>query len=88
MPCARSIPWPRCPCAARRPQVGTAHGVTLDSLLTNPDLNPLVGGVHTVVVGDIAAKESGTGCAAAAPTAGALRPSQRPVCGAARATRV
>ncbi len=32
--------------------VGTAHGVSLSSLITNPELNTLVGGVHQVVIGD------------------------------------
>jgi stage III sporulation protein SpoIIIAA len=37
--------------------VGTAHGFSLESLLKNPDLNGLVGGVHPVVVGDRMAME-------------------------------
>ena len=32
--------------------VGTAHGVSLSSLIEYPELNNLVGGVHQVVVGD------------------------------------
>ncbi len=32
--------------------VGTAHGVSLSSLISNPELNTLVGGVHQVVIGD------------------------------------
>ena len=32
--------------------VGTAHGVSLSSLIGNPELNALVGGVHQVVLGD------------------------------------
>ena len=36
--------------------VGTAHGVSLSSLIGNPELNTLVGGVHQVVVGDMQAK--------------------------------
>lgn len=36
--------------------VGTAHGVSLSSLIGNPELNALVGGVHQVVVGDMQAK--------------------------------
>ena len=36
--------------------VGTAHGVSLESLLKNPELNALVGSVHQVIVGDAAAK--------------------------------
>jgi len=33
-------------------RVGTAHGVSLSSLISNPELNTLVGGVHQVVIGD------------------------------------
>ncbi len=36
--------------------VGTAHRVSLSSLIGNPELNALVGGVHQVVVGDMQAK--------------------------------
>jgi stage III sporulation protein SpoIIIAA len=36
--------------------VATAHGVRLDSLLKNPELNPLLGGLQQVTLGDIAAK--------------------------------
>ncbi len=36
--------------------VGTAHGVSLSSLIGNPELNALVGGVHQVVVGVMQAK--------------------------------
>ena len=32
--------------------VGTARGVSLSSLISNPELNTLVGGVHQVVIGD------------------------------------
>ena len=35
--------------------VGTAHGVSLKSLLKDPELNALVGGMHHVIVGDAAA---------------------------------
>jgi stage III sporulation protein SpoIIIAA len=35
--------------------VGTAHGTSLQGLLKNPELNPLVGGVHEVTLGDLAA---------------------------------
>ena len=36
--------------------VATAHGVDLGSLLKNPDLNPLLGGLEKVTLGDQAAK--------------------------------
>ena len=36
--------------------VGTAHGTSLSSLIGNPELNALVGGVHQVVLGDMQAK--------------------------------
>ena len=36
--------------------VATAHGNTLDNLLMNPTLSDLVGGVHTVTLGDIEAR--------------------------------
>ena len=35
--------------------VGTAHGISLSSLIGNPELNALVGGVHQVVLGDMQA---------------------------------
>ena len=38
-----------------RALVGTAHGISLSSLISNPELNSLVGGIHQVVTGDIAA---------------------------------
>ena len=38
--------------------VGTAHGTSLSSLLKNPEMNALVGGVHAVVQGDQAARMS------------------------------
>ena len=41
--------------------VGTAHGTDLSSLLANPDLNSLIGGVHQVTLGDAEAR-SGPGC--------------------------
>ena len=40
--------------------VGTAHGTDLSSLLANPDLNSLIGGVHQVTLGDAEAR-SGSG---------------------------
>jgi stage III sporulation protein SpoIIIAA len=36
--------------------VATAHGVSLDSLMKNPDLLPLLGGIGPVTLGDNAAK--------------------------------
>ena len=36
--------------------VATAHGVRLDSLLKNPELNSLLGGLHQVILGDAAAR--------------------------------
>ena len=36
--------------------VATAHGVDLRTMLKNPDLSPLVGGVGPVLLGDEAAK--------------------------------
>ncbi len=38
--------------------VGTAHGTSLSSILKNPEMNPLVGGVHAVVQGDAAARQA------------------------------
>ena len=35
--------------------VATIHGTTLQSLLENPVLNPLVGGKQRMVIGDMAA---------------------------------
>eukprot|EP01126_Amoeba_proteus_P061380 TRINITY_DN8238_c0_g4_i2.p1 TRINITY_DN8238_c0_g4~~TRINITY_DN8238_c0_g4_i2.p1 ORF type:complete len:176 (-),score=39.89 TRINITY_DN8238_c0_g4_i2:146-673(-) len=37
--------------------VGTAHGLSIHSLLSNPELNSLVGGVRSVILGDKAASE-------------------------------
>ena len=36
--------------------VATAHGVSLDSLIKNPDLNVLLGGLQSVTVSDAAAQ--------------------------------
>ena len=36
--------------------VATAHGLDLNSLLKNPDLSPLLGGLQTVTLGDQLAK--------------------------------
>ncbi len=36
--------------------IGTAHGTDLRSLIANPDLNSLVGGIHQVLLGDLEAK--------------------------------
>jgi len=32
--------------------IATAHGIDLGSLLKNPTLVPLIGGVHPVILGD------------------------------------
>lgn len=40
--------------------IGTAHGTTLESLLLNPTLSDLVGGVQTVILGDEEARLRGT----------------------------
>jgi stage III sporulation protein SpoIIIAA len=40
--------------------IGTAHGTTLASLLMNPTLSDLVGGVQTVILGDEEARTRGT----------------------------
>lgn len=40
--------------------IGTAHGTTLESLLMNPTLADLVGGVQTVILGDEEARMRGT----------------------------
>lgn len=39
------------------PQVGTAHGKTLEALMRNGELNGLIGGLHTVTVGDAEASK-------------------------------
>lgn len=40
--------------------IGTAHGVSLDNLISNPTLSDLVGGVQTVILGDEEAKRRKT----------------------------
>ncbi len=40
--------------------IGTAHGNTLENLLTNPTLSDLVGGVESVTLGDEEARRRGT----------------------------
>ena len=40
--------------------IGTAHGNTLENVLRNPTLSDLVGGVHTVTLGDEEARLRGT----------------------------
>jgi stage III sporulation protein SpoIIIAA len=40
--------------------VATAHGNTLENLVMNPTLSDLVGGVHTVTLGDVEARRRGT----------------------------
>lgn len=37
--------------------VATAHGISLSSLMKNPDLVPLIGGIQPVILGDKAASE-------------------------------
>jgi hypothetical protein len=41
--------------------IGTAHGSSLSSLLRNPELRPLVGGVEAVTLGDAEAKATNNG---------------------------
>lgn len=58
--------------------IGTAHGHSLSDLLRNHVLNPLVGGVREVTLGDMEAKASNRGqkvgcCAAAGCTAAVMR---------------
>lgn len=38
--------------------IGTAHGIELTTLLKNPELNGLIGGLHEVVVGDAAMRKA------------------------------
>jgi stage III sporulation protein SpoIIIAA len=38
--------------------VGTAHGTCLDSILKNPELNPLVGGIQAVILGDTTVRQT------------------------------
>ena len=40
--------------------VATAHGNSLENLIMNPTLSDLVGGVHTVTLGDVEASRRGT----------------------------
>jgi stage III sporulation protein AA len=40
--------------------IGTAHGLTYESILKNPTLHQLVGGISTVTLGDAAAKSRGS----------------------------
>ena len=40
--------------------VGTAHGQVLENLMKNPTLSDLVGGIHTVTLGDEEARQRGT----------------------------
>ena len=40
--------------------VATAHGNTLENLILNPTLSDLVGGIHTVTLGDEEARRRGT----------------------------
>lgn len=41
--------------------VGTAHGRSLDGLMRNNDLNGLIGGIHTVTLGDVEAQRTNNG---------------------------
>jgi hypothetical protein len=41
--------------------VATAHGVDLQSLLSNPELVPLLGGKQTVILGDLGARQTNHG---------------------------
>lgn len=41
--------------------VGTAHGTSLETLLKNPELNSLVGGLQPVILGDAAARSTNAG---------------------------
>jgi hypothetical protein len=41
--------------------VATAHGVDLQSVLSNVELKPLLGGVTSVTLGDQAARETNSG---------------------------
>ena len=41
--------------------VATAHGVDLQSVLSNPDLDPLLGGKQGVTLGDEAARKTNGG---------------------------
>lgn len=36
--------------------IATAHGISLNSLMKNPDLLPLLGGIQPVILGDAAAR--------------------------------
>jgi stage III sporulation protein SpoIIIAA len=40
--------------------IGTAHGITLDNLFTNPTLSDLIGGIQAVTLGDEEARRRGT----------------------------
>jgi stage III sporulation protein SpoIIIAA len=40
--------------------VGTAHGNTMENLILNPTLSDLIGGIHTVTLGDEEARRRGT----------------------------
>lgn len=40
--------------------VGTAHGITLDNLITNPTLSDLIGGIQAVTLSDEEARRRGT----------------------------
>ena len=40
--------------------IGTAHGNTIENIMMNPELVDLVGGIHTVTLGDEEARRRGT----------------------------
>ena len=40
--------------------IATAHGQTFENIVKNPALNPLIGGIATVTLGDKAARARGT----------------------------
>ena len=42
-------------------QVGTAHGRSIEALMRNSELIGLVGGIETVVLGDMMARETNGG---------------------------
>jgi stage III sporulation protein SpoIIIAA len=60
-PSAQEVAAARTICERGVLLVGTAHGSSLGSLLRNPELRPLVGGVQAVTLGDAEAKNSNNG---------------------------
>lgn len=51
--------------------VGTAHGTDIHSLMKNPELCPLLGGIHSVMLGDAEAKRLNSGSKTRLERAGA-----------------